>query len=70
MAMRPSYMWRPCVSPDLLLGLHCIMGAIASLVARRKGLNFRLWLILRLIGSTAALVAALITKPNDQNPVF
>jgi hypothetical protein len=54
----------------LLLGLHCIMGAIASLVARRKGLNFRLWLILGLIGGTAALVAALITKPNDQNPVF
>jgi hypothetical protein len=46
------------------------MGAIAALVARRKGLNFRLWLILALIGGTAALVAALITKPNDQNPVF
>jgi hypothetical protein len=36
------------------------MGAIAALVARRKRLNFRLWLILGLIGGTAALVAALI----------
>jgi len=36
------------------------MGAIAALVAQRKGLNFCLWLILGLIGGTAALVAALI----------
>ncbi|HBS71432.1 MAG TPA: hypothetical protein DEP38_26610 [Cyanobacteria bacterium UBA9226] len=46
----------------LLLGLHCLIGITAAIVARKKGLNFQLWLILGLIGGTVALVAALLKR--------
>ncbi|MBE9126844.1 hypothetical protein IQ257_10665 [Coleofasciculus sp. LEGE 07092] len=52
----------------LLFGAHCIIGAIAAIVARRKGLNFRNWVVFGLIGGTAALVAALMAKPNTRYP--
>ena len=47
----------------LLLGLHGIIGITAAMIARKKGLNFQLWLILGLIGGTVALVAVLL-KPD------
>ncbi len=48
----------------LLLGLHCLIGVTAAIIAQKKGLNFRLWLILGLIGGTVVLVAALLKKDN------
>jgi hypothetical protein len=43
----------------LLLNLHCIIGGVAAAIARAKGRSLGLWLILGLIGGTAALIAAL-----------
>lgn len=41
-----------------LMVLHCVIGTAAALVAKRRGLNFRLWLGLGLLGGTLALIAA------------
>jgi len=51
-------------NPYLLLTLHCIIGIIAALLARRKGFDFRRWLIIGLIGGTPALIVALVVKPK------
>lgn len=49
----------------LLLAGHCIIGAIAAIIAQRKGYKLLTWVILGLIGGTAALVAALIIKRQN-----
>jgi hypothetical protein len=50
----------------LLLGVHCLNGVIATIVAQSKGRNLSQWLILGLIGGTVALVAAIALKPVNK----
>lgn len=50
----------------LLFNLHCLMGGIAAVVAARKGYSLGLWLLLGLVGGTAALVVAIFIKPKEQ----
>jgi len=52
------------IDPTLyfLLNLHCLIGGIAAVVAARKGYRLGVWLIIGLVGGTAALVAATILK--------
>jgi hypothetical protein len=38
--------------------LHCTIGFAAALVAQRRGLPFRKWLVMGLVGGTVALIAA------------
>lgn len=52
---------------SLMMVLHCIIGSVAALVARRKGLNFGLWLVLGWIGGTVALIAACLAKGEKGN---
>lgn len=54
------------LSFSFLMLLHCIIGAIAALVAQRKGLSFSRWLVWGLIGGTIALITALLAKPKTQ----
>lgn len=51
---------------SLLFGLHCVIGIIAAIIAQNKGLNFRRWLILGLIGGTVALIAVLVNPSKTQ----
>ncbi|MGF1493429.1 MAG: hypothetical protein ACFBSC_13435 [Microcoleaceae cyanobacterium] len=48
----------------LLIFLHCLLGGIAALVAKQRGYNFKLWLLLGLFGGTAALVVSFTLKPQ------
>ncbi|NJK37224.1 MAG: hypothetical protein HC835_11615 [Oscillatoriales cyanobacterium RM2_1_1] len=48
----------------LLLFLHCLIGSVAALIAKRRGYDYRLWLFLGLLGGTAAFVVSLILKPR------
>ena len=50
----------------LLTVLHCAVGTTAGLVAKRKGKNFPLWLVLGLIAGTFALIAAFLV-PTKEN---
>jgi len=52
------------IDPTLyfLLNLHCLIGGIAAVVAARKGYRLGVWLIIGLIGGTAALIAAMLLK--------
>lgn len=43
----------------ILATMHCIIGLIAAIAAKRRGLNFRRWLGLGLLGGTIALIAVL-----------
>ena len=43
--------------------LHCIIGAIAAVIAHQKGRNFPRWLIIGLIAGTPSLIVALWLKP-------
>jgi Na+-transporting NADH:ubiquinone oxidoreductase subunit NqrE len=47
-----------------LSALHCAIGLAAALVAQRRGLPFRKWLVIGLIGGTAALIAACFWQPR------
>jgi hypothetical protein len=47
------------VSASILFTLHCLIGLGAALVARQKGLSFKRWLWLGLLGGTIALIAVL-----------
>ncbi len=53
----PTFYW--------LLTFHCLIGIVAAVIARRKGRSLSLWLILGLIGGTAALIAALLMKEKE-----
>ncbi|WP_013321131.1 hypothetical protein [Gloeothece verrucosa] len=55
---------QPPIDPTLywLLTFHCFIGGIAATIAWRKGRNLGLWLILGLVGGTAAFFAALLMK--------
>lgn len=48
-----------------LMTLHCVIGTAAALVAKRRGLNFRLWLGLGWLGGTLALIAAFLVPVQD-----
>jgi hypothetical protein len=48
-----------------LLILHCCIGALSSVVAKQKGYNFGLWLVLGFIGGTATLMFALFVKEKE-----
>ncbi len=50
----PTFYW--------LLTFHCLIGVVAAVLARRKGYSLGLWIVLGLIGGTAALIAALLMK--------
>ncbi|HEY9814900.1 MAG TPA: hypothetical protein V6D20_03730 [Candidatus Obscuribacterales bacterium] len=55
----PELPWSTDGSTILVLAvLHCVIGVTAALVAQRRGRRLGNWLILGLIGGTAALVAA------------
>ncbi len=44
-----------------LMTLHCIIGVMAAIVAQQRGLSFRRWIWIGLLGGTIALIAALRT---------
>lgn len=48
----------------LPLTIHALLGITAAIVADRKGLNLRRWIVIGLIGGTPALIAALLAKPK------
>jgi succinate dehydrogenase hydrophobic anchor subunit len=47
-----------------LMLFHCLIGLTATAIAYRKGRDWKRWLVIGLIGGTAALVAASVMKPN------
>jgi predicted Co/Zn/Cd cation transporter (cation efflux family) len=49
----------------VILCLHCLIGAIGSLVAQQKGYPFGKWMVIGLIGGTAAFIYALWMKKMD-----
>jgi hypothetical protein len=49
----------------LLLNLHCLIGGVAAAIARAKGRRLGVWLVLGLIGGTAALIAALFLPKKE-----
>lgn len=51
----------------LLLGIHFLNGAIATIVAQQKGYPLVKWLFIGLIGGTFALVLSLLLKSNLSN---
>lgn len=51
----------------LMLNLHCLIGGVAAVIARRQGRSLALWLILGLIGGTVALIAVLLMKEKKAN---
>ena len=51
----------------VLLLLHCLMGLLAAIVAQRKGLSFKRWLMWGLIGGTASLAIALFTQSEHRS---
>lgn len=51
----------------LMLNLHCLIGGIAAVIARRQGRNLGVWLIIGLIGGTFALIAVLLMKDKKPN---
>jgi len=46
----------------IIVGLHCVMGLLATAVAYYKGRNLKLWLFIGLTCGTAAFFAALVIK--------
>lgn len=60
--MIPNLPPDPSLYPQfyLLLTLHCLIGIGAAIVAQRKGFNTQFWLVIGLIGGTAALAVALL----------
>jgi hypothetical protein len=44
-----------------LMILHCVIGIAAAVVAMQRGLSFRRWIWIGLLGGTIALIAALRT---------
>lgn len=51
----------------VLLTLHCIIGVVAALIARRKQRNFAIWLPLGLLGGTPVFIIALRLPPQTSN---
>jgi hypothetical protein len=58
--------FQPPIDPVLyiVLNLHCLIGGIAAAIAYRKGRRLSVWLLIGLIGGTAAFIAALTLKPR------
>ena len=46
----------------LLLSIHCLIGAIAAIVAQQKGYRLEKWLLYGLIGGTISLIWAISLK--------
>ena len=51
----------------LLLGIHCLMGAIAAIVAQQKGYRLEKWLLYGLLGGTISLIWALTLKKQERD---
>ncbi|GET44509.1 hypothetical protein [Microseira wollei] len=49
----------------LMLSLHCVIGALAAMIAQNKGRSLNLWLPLGLVVGTPALIVALLIKRQD-----
>ncbi|MGL5033806.1 MAG: hypothetical protein ACRC6M_08395 [Microcystaceae cyanobacterium] len=49
----------------LLLTFHCLIGAVATAIAYRKGYDLKRWIAFGLIGGTAALIAALVLNQKN-----
>ncbi len=47
-----------------LFTFHCFIGGVAAVIAKSKGRNLILWLLLGLLGGTFAFVFALFLKSN------
>lgn len=47
----------------IMMGVHCLMGLVAALIAYRKGGDLGRWFLWGMIGGTLALVTAL-RKPQ------
>lgn len=47
-----------------LMSLHCIIGMIAAIVARKQGRPFVPWIFLGLLGGSIALTVVLVKPPN------
>jgi hypothetical protein len=47
------------VGAGILFTLHCLIGLGAALVAQQKGLSFRRWIWVGLLGGSIALIAIL-----------
>lgn len=56
----------PVIYP--LLFFHCLIGGIATLIAKQKGYDYWLWLTLGLIGGTFAFVGILTMKDKKKEP--
>ena len=54
----------PAIYP--LLFFHCLMGGIAALVAKQKGYNYWLWLILGFIGGTFTFIGIIVMKDKEK----
>jgi hypothetical protein len=50
----------------LVLGFHSVIGAAGTVIAWRKGRNFKLWLFLGLTCGTAAFLVSLLLKPQPE----
>ena len=50
----------------ILFSLHCLIGAIAAIVAQSKGYSLEKWLLFGLFGGTITLIIA-ITKPPQES---
>lgn len=48
----------------VLMGLHCIIGLTAALLARQQGRPFLPWIFWGLLGGTIALIAAIVRPVN------
>ncbi|MDJ0647476.1 MAG: hypothetical protein QNJ60_02115 [Xenococcaceae cyanobacterium MO_188.B19] len=49
----------------LLLSIHCLIGAVAALVAQQKGYPLEKWLLYGLIGGTVSLIWAITLKNQE-----
>lgn len=45
-----------------LLGIHCLNGTLAAIVANFKGYNFLRWLFYGLVGGTVSLIWTIFLK--------
>lgn len=52
----------PAIYPFLFF--HCLIGGIATLVAKQKGYNYWQWLAIGMVGGTFAFMWILFSKKN------
>ena len=49
-----------------LLFFHCLIGGIGALVAKQKGYNYWLWLLIGFIGGTFAFMGIIFMKDKNK----